>query len=167
MKLIKNISPMGIKINLSVLKIDGQSITVELNHGESILVDNIGIETKSIIIQKKKGNIDISDNFISGMIPYQKYTSEPIVEPIVEFVVEPIVEVVSPTEEHLKNEPTSFEDVTTESESVIIDSPIDQPTNKGGRPKGSNRKPLTKAQLRKKSRDRYKAKKNKKEDNKN
>ncbi len=150
---------MGIKINLSVIKTDGQHITIELNHNDSILVDNIGIETKSVIIQKKKGNIDISDELTTGMIPYQKYIHEPVVE-----IAKPIEYMSS--ENPVTDVKDLIEDTTTESESVIIEplitntdslinSVVESKTVKGGRPKGAKNKPKKKVK-RKSKHDRMK-----------
>jgi hypothetical protein len=139
MRLIKNISPTGIKVNISVVQTDGQSLSVELNHGESILVNDTGAATKSIIIQKRKGNIDIIDETPEGMVPYQKYSSQKEAvesEEIDTGVIEKEQETYSIPEEHFENGPTSIEGVTTESETVTIDPP----KNKGGRPKGSYKK---------------------------
>ena len=58
----KNISPMGIKVSLSIIDNNGQNLSVELNHGDFILVNDSGIETKSIIIQRRKGNIEVLEN---------------------------------------------------------------------------------------------------------
>ena len=128
MRHIKNISPTGIKVNISVATTDGQVITVELNHGESILVNDTGAASKSVIIQKRKGNIDIIDEAPEGMIPYRKYIST------TEVVTEnPIVKLTSPTIAHVEC------DVEIKTEPAVISS-IEPIKNKGGRPKGSFKK---------------------------
>ncbi len=171
---------MGIKVNVSVMKTDSQSITVELFHGNCILVDDIGTETKSIIIQRKKGNIESIENFSVpfGMISYQVYPIVPVNEQaldIFEQTSKPQKEDVSiydfPYKEpKLENEGTSIKFIVTEPISKIEEAPevsdatkVIEPTpNKGGRPKGAGRKPLTKPQLKKKYREQYQMRKKRK-----
>lgn len=161
MKLIKNISPIGVKINISVIKTDGQSIAIDLSYGDSILVNDIGIETKSIIIQNKKRNIDILDDYPNGLTAYQKYSHE-------ELNFHSLPECNFESEKTKKEEYAPPEVVNDYIEPVIkteeSSSIIEQVVNKGGRPKGSNRKPLTKAQLKKRNHEQYMAKKKKKKE---
>lgn len=128
MRLLKNISPMGIKVNLSIIDDNGQNLSVELNHGEFILVNDSGVETKSVIIQKRKGNIEVLENFHEGFIPYKKYLPYEILDE-----TNLPVEDIQIYEDKI---PNSIEEITTESETIIIEVP----KNKGGRPKGSFKK---------------------------
>jgi hypothetical protein len=137
MKLIKNISPTGIKVHISVIS-DGQSMSVELSHGESILVHDNSIATKSIIIQKRKGNIDILDEFPDEMIPYVKYygimTNDEI-KTLAETIVFENPEIILTV-------PTLASVDCGEIKSEITSTlPI---KNKGGRPKGSFKKKKSK-----------------------
>lgn len=141
MRLIKNISPTGIKVSVTVVKPDGQNLTVDLNHGNYILVNDTGAVTKSIIIQKRKGNIDVLDGCSDGLTPYEIYStqkevsfSEEIDTGIIEKEEE--LEIKNITEEHFEPQHNIIETTTTESETVIVNPP----KNKGGRPKGSFKK---------------------------
>jgi hypothetical protein len=81
-------------------------------------------------------------------------------------------------EEHLDLDEFDFPTETKKEESLIVDfvepvskveeSPVSDELlpNKGGRPKGSNRKPLTKPQLKKRYREQYQRKKKRKEEEK-
>lgn len=164
MKLIRNISPMGIKTGISVVKSDGQVITVELNHGDSILVDDNGVETKSIIIQKKKGNIEISEDFSSLMTPYKIHTKEQelnitVLELTFESDEDKLInepeEAPAVIEAEIVNETEEAAPTEIELEFLFTESV----KSKGGRPKGSDRKPMTKAQIKKKKREQYHFKK--------
>lgn len=134
MKLIKNISPTGIKVSISVINTDGQNITIDLNHGDYIVVSDTGAETKSIIIQKRKGNIDVSDYNQEEVVPYEKYSTNKE-EVIPEFSDNQIVEIeeISGPPQEIVDEHSLLETITTESETVVV-------KNKGGRPKGSFKK---------------------------
>ncbi len=134
MKLIKNISPTGIKVSISVIKTDGQNTTIDLNHGDYIVVSDTGAETKSIIIQKRKGNIDVSDYNQEGVVPYEKYSTNKE-EVIPEFINNQIVEIeeISGPPQEIVDEHNLWGTTTTESETVVV-------KNKGGRPKGSFKK---------------------------
>ena len=174
MRLIKNISPMGIKIGISIITTNNSTISVVLNHGECILANDT--ETKSIIIQKKKGNIEISDKYPEGMTPYKVYPNMPIdayttINPLKEYVniendFNPENKIVIETK-LVGN--INYAELTPVSE-IEEESPIPETTepvpNKGGRPKGSNRKPLTKPQLKKRYREQYQRKKKRKEEEK-
>lgn len=146
MKLIKNVSPTGIKVSISVVKPDGQNLTVELNHGDYILTNDLGADTKSIIIQQRKGNISVSDSNSETLTPYEVYhlsstnivSQEIILEDksIDEPVVEQEISINEKIVEETQTEHSLLETVTTESETVTVDPP----KNKGGRPKGSFKK---------------------------
>jgi hypothetical protein len=162
-RLIRNVSPARIKVNVTVENPEGQHVTFELKYGESVLVHDTSVATKPIIVQKRKGNIDIIDDFFEDMVPYQKY---PYVEKVEQTPTEELdSELGNPFEkeeeespkEHFENGPSSIEEVTTESEIVKIETP----KTKGGRPKGSDRKPLTKAQIKKRRREQYQLSKTK------
>lgn len=175
MKLISNISQAGITVNISVIKTDRQHMSFELNHGDSVLVDNTGIETKSIIIQQKKGNIKISDEYSKKMTPYLKYALNMVDNNEIDetFVKAEQQSEVSPfdmfsDDDEIEIVPDLLEEVTTESENIVLDAQanidtsekvIEHPITKGGRPKGSNRKPFTKAQIARRRREQYKLKK--------
>ena len=134
MRLLKNISPTGIKINLSLIDANGQNLSIELIHGEFILVNDSGIETKSVIIQKRKGNIEILESFPEGLVPYKKYLPyEVLTETNLEVHSNLANDEIQIIEDKI---PTSMEEITTESETIIIEAP----KNKGGRPKGSFKK---------------------------
>ncbi len=133
MKLLKNISPMGIKVSLSIIDNNGQNLSVELNHGDFILVNDSGIETKSIIIQRRKGNIEVLENIKDDLIPYKKYSAqEVLIETVLEVNNNLPADEVQIVEDKI---PNSMEEITTESETFI-----EVPKNKGGRPKGSFKK---------------------------
>src|ERR1035437_9218710 len=76
-RLIKNVSPAKIKVNISIQKNDGTNLNLYLNYGESILAQDTEVSTKSLIIQKKKGNVDIIDHLdVSGKLNlYQIYSN--------------------------------------------------------------------------------------------
>lgn len=134
MRLLKNVSPMGIKVNLSIIDNNGQNLSVELNYGEFILVNDSGIETKSVIIQRRKGNIEVLENFQDGLIPYKKYLpNEVLVETNLEVSNNLPADDVQIVEDKI---PNSMEEITTESETITVEVP----KNKGGRPKGSFKK---------------------------
>lgn len=148
MRHIKNTAPAHIPVTISVEKPDGSTLTVELNYGESILVADTGVSTKSVIIQLKKGNLTINEDYPETMVPYEKCvlqntstevindtymeteTYEPVIdEPVSDeesAVTEPVVEATEPVEE-------------------IVQVPVAQlepevPVKKAGRPKGSTKK---------------------------
>lgn len=134
MRLLKNVSPMGIKVNLSLIDNNGQNLSIELNHGEFILVNDSGIETKSVIIQRRKGNIEVLENFQDDLVPYKKYSlDEVLVETNLEVSNNLPADDVQIVEDKI---PNSMEEITTESETIIVEVP----KNKGGRPKGSFKK---------------------------
>ena len=71
MKLIRNISKARISVNLSFIKPDNQIFETELKSGEVIVVDDSAINTRPVIIQNKKENIEIlSDKFPKSITPY-------------------------------------------------------------------------------------------------
>ena len=171
MKLIKNISPARIKVNISVIETNGQTMSIELNYGECILVSDTGIETKSIIIQKKKGNIEILDKNPNGMVSYQKYLAEPNEQSVQTYDViydEPKIEQEIFIDDSKKDVmDLDFDVLLADSEKENFkEKTIEPSANKGGRPKGAGRKPLTKAQLKRKARERYQLKKKNKANNK-
>ena len=132
MRLIKNVSPVGIKVNITVTNPEGKNITVELEKGESILVSDIGAATKSVLIQTRKGNISVTDEQPRNVVPYEKNSA--IEEKVINDEID--TGIIAKTEEESVSEIHNLEDVTTESEIVIVE-PI---KNKGGRPKGSFKK---------------------------
>lgn len=168
MKLIRNISPMGISVNISVIDDNGQTISIELKYGENILVNNGGVETKSIIIQNKKGNIDIIDTQNTNNLNlYQVYEKD--FQPVVEIVIPELTietsnapEIISILDDMIEST-NEIEKNWAEAKSVLDDmlestneiAKIGAETiikNKGGRPKGS---------FKKKSKSKTKKKKNK------
>lgn len=152
MRLIKNISPANIKVNISIQKNDGTHLNLWLNKGESILVQDTEVATKSLIIQSKKGNIDIMEyNDVANQLNfYQVYPAQKEKDIINTDIVDsefqnPFEKEEENSEEHIGyNSETGpyvpvldMEQVTTESESVILVEPV---KNKGGRPKGATNK---------------------------
>jgi hypothetical protein len=143
MRLIKNVSPALIKVNISIQKTDGTHLNLWLNHGESILVQDTEVATKSLIIQNKKGNIDIMEyNDVANQLNfYQVYPAQKEKDTINTDIVDS--EFQNPFEKEEETENNSeellhnMEQVTTESESVIVAEPV---KNKGGRPKGATNK---------------------------
>lgn len=138
MRLIRNVSPGRIKVNISVLNPEGMMVNFELKYGECVLVHDTSVATKPIIVQTRKGNINIIDKFLDDMIPYQKYPAKEDTSNSEEIDTGIITktEEYDSSEEHFENGPSSIEEVTTESETSII-VPL---KNKGGRPKGSFKK---------------------------
>ena len=142
MRHIKNTSPHRIPVVISVLKPDNNTLTIELKHGQSILVNDTGAATKSVIIQVKKSNITMSDEFPEGMTPYEVCTIQENSEPINETYVE--------SENYVPVIDENITDQNSEPVSAPIDVEIVQqvaaqlenvaPGKKAGRPKGSTKK---------------------------
>lgn len=132
MRHIKNTSQHRIPVTISVIKPDQSTLTVELQYGESILVNDTGSATNSVIIQVKKGNITMSDEFPETMVPYEKCTISQNVNDEID------------SEEIAKIETTEefpFQNEIIEAETVqdIIEQPAET-QKKAGRPKGSTKK---------------------------
>lgn len=125
MKLIKNVSPIKTKVNLSVYKPTGELFSFELNFGESMLVHDTSVTARPIIIQKRKGHIDIIDNYTINMIPYK-------INSVFERMEESKVDIIEAA-----NIAETVDKINVNNTIVEINS---QPKNKGGRPKGSFKK---------------------------
>lgn len=131
MKLIKNVSPIKAKVNLSVYKPTGELFSFELKYGESILVHDTSITARPIIIQKRKGHIDIFDDYENDMILYKINSfSDKKEEPKIEKIESKILAIP-------KSEPELEKNVIVEN--VTSETPVET-KNKGGRPKGSFKK---------------------------
>jgi len=132
MRHIKNTSPNRIPITLSVMRPDKSTLTVELQYGESILVNDTGSATNSVIIQVKKGNITMSDEFPETMVPYEKCI---ISENINDEIDSEEISKIESSEEILSQDeisgPEIVQEVAAQSNEVI---------KKAGRPKGSTKK---------------------------
>lgn len=142
MRLIKNVSPALIKVNISIQKTDGTNLNLWLNHGESILVQDTEVATKSLIIQNKKGNIDIIEyNDVANQLNfYQVYPAqkEKSATDIIDAEFQnPFEEENDNSEESPNNNTHLVEDAVTQNESVTLTEPV---KSKGGRPKGSGNK---------------------------
>lgn len=138
MKLIKNISPIGISVSISIIKDDGSHATVELKREDSILVNDSSTQTKSIVIQQRKGNIEILNEYSSNLIPYEVNLSiDSIDDDNDEEVSDELVKKWSETFAELKQQKVN--DVTPALINELSNS-NEPPKNKGGRPKGSFKK---------------------------
>ena len=145
MRLVKNISPANISVSISIQKKDGEFLSFSLNKGESVLVHDTEVATKPLIVQKRKGNIDILEynNVANQLNLYQVYPPEKEMEVLDADVVDS--EFQNPFENDddetelitSENILVNTESVMTESENVIMSEPTEPVKNKGGRPKGS------------------------------
>ena len=93
MKLIRNISKARISVNLSFIKPDNQIFETELKSGEVIVVDDSSIETRPVIIQNKKENIEITNQEVLNKTikPYTVFSSiEMFEESLKENQIEPL-----------------------------------------------------------------------------
>lgn len=146
MRLIKNISPANIKVNISIQKNDGTNLNLWLNHGESILVQDTEVATKPLIIQNRKGNIDIIEyNDVANQLNfYQVYPAQKEKENINTDIIDSEFQNPFEKEEEIENSSEELlhhmEETTTESESVILVESTEPVKNKGGRPKGATNK---------------------------
>jgi hypothetical protein len=80
MKIIKNISPALISVPISVVTADNQPTSFVLKYNEFIIVNDNDLNTKSIIIQSKKGNISVV-GYTGNREPYKVYGEKIIVLP--------------------------------------------------------------------------------------
>lgn len=134
MKLIKNLSPNNVTVNIMVIN-NGQNVNFTLEYGDSVLVNDVGAVTKSVIIQTKKRNIQLFDEFPTGMIAYKKYSVND--NPATNNAIEDDLSILDKNEAQIIPVSSSNSGQMEPISNTNVSSKNAEQKNKGGRPKGA------------------------------